>query len=343
MPTNRHAIIRYQALDKCFRNKFRRYYIDDLIAACNDALYEYVGPQHEVARRQVFEDIKFMESEQGWSVPLERIKDGRRVYYRYSIDFSINNAPLNDEEINALSQTILTLSRFRGMPQFEWIESLLTNLEDKFHLQGNREYVIGFEQNIDYLAAKYLYPLFNAIINQQVVHIHYRTFKGIDHEWDIHPYFIKQYNNRWFLLGKNDQHREGLVTIPLDRIVALDTCQLPYIENKDIDFEEYFDDIIGVTIQPKSKLERIVLRFTPERFPYIETKPLHGSMKVKDRQNCIVELNLIPNPELESLLFSFGDQVEVLEPQYLRERIKEKIEQLCKKYFCCADRLHTSF
>ena len=140
MPTNRHAIIRYQALDKCFRNKFRRYYIDDLIAACNDALYEYVGPQHEVARRQVFEDIKFMESEQGWSVPLERIKDGRRVYYRYSIDFSINNAPLNDEEINALSQTILTLSRFRGMPQFEWIESLLTNLEDKFHLQGNREY-----------------------------------------------------------------------------------------------------------------------------------------------------------------------------------------------------------
>lgn len=40
MPANKHAIIRYQALDKCFSNRYRKYYIDDLIKVCNKALEE---------------------------------------------------------------------------------------------------------------------------------------------------------------------------------------------------------------------------------------------------------------------------------------------------------------
>ena len=101
MATNKHATIRYQALDKCFRNPGKRYYIDDLIAACNDALYEYTGIDDGVKRRQVLDDIKFMESEQGWCVPLEHIRDGKRVYFRYEdLNFSINNQPLNETEQN---------------------------------------------------------------------------------------------------------------------------------------------------------------------------------------------------------------------------------------------------
>ncbi len=68
MATNKHAIIRYQTLDKCFRNPGRTYYIDDLIQACNDAIYEYSGIEDGVKRRQVLDDIKFMESEQGWNI-----------------------------------------------------------------------------------------------------------------------------------------------------------------------------------------------------------------------------------------------------------------------------------
>ena len=93
MPQNKNAVIRYQALDRCFsdfRHFRHRYYIDDLIDACAEALIEYT--EHDsVSRRTVFDDIIFMESEQGWSIPLERHKDGKKVYYRYkSRDFSIN-------------------------------------------------------------------------------------------------------------------------------------------------------------------------------------------------------------------------------------------------------------
>ena len=107
MPTNKNASIRYQALDKCFRDRRHRYYIDDLIDKCEEALYYYNGVGG-VSRRQVFEDIKFMESDTGWSIPLERKKDGKKVYYRYEDpDFSINEQPLTDEEAQQLGLQII--------------------------------------------------------------------------------------------------------------------------------------------------------------------------------------------------------------------------------------------
>ena len=105
MPVNKHALIRYHALDKCFSNFARRYYIEDLIAACNDALYSFTGDEKYsdpinpgISRRQILVDIDFMESLEGWSAIIDRIKDGRRVYYRYeNSDFTINNQPITDE------------------------------------------------------------------------------------------------------------------------------------------------------------------------------------------------------------------------------------------------------
>ena len=97
MPTNKNAAIRYQALDKCFRDRRHRYFIEDLMDKCEEALYYYNGVGG-VSRRQIFEDIKFMESATGWSIPLERKYDGKRVYYRYEdSDFSINERPITDD------------------------------------------------------------------------------------------------------------------------------------------------------------------------------------------------------------------------------------------------------
>ena len=90
MPVNKHALIRYHALDKCFRNFARRFYIEDLINACNIALYQHTGSDKYsdplnpgISRRQVLVDIDFMESDAGWGALIERVKDGRRVYYIY--------------------------------------------------------------------------------------------------------------------------------------------------------------------------------------------------------------------------------------------------------------------
>lgn len=332
MPINKNALIRYHVLDKCFSNKYRRYYIDDLIDACNEAIYDLTGNREGVKRRQIYSDIVFMESHQGWSIPLDRIPDGRKVYYRYSDpDFTINDQPLTDTEVKQLKETVTMLSRFKGMPGFGWMDELLSNLEYRFYTQGEDAGVIGFEQNQYLEGLDYLSPLFNACVNKQVVHIDYQTFQGVCHSWDLHPYYIKQYNSRWFLFGLNDEYKT-ITNIPLDRITALTTTEEPFIPNSDVDFDEFFSDVIGVTIPSNGKIEKVLLKFAPERFPYVTSKPLHESQRLMDKENGIIEISVIPNKELESLILSFGNQVEVLEPLSLRDQIKAKIADLSKKY-----------
>ncbi len=138
MATNKHATIRYHALDRCFNNYGRKYSIEELIVACNEAMYEFARMEDRVKRRQVFDDITFMESEQGSSIPLERMRDGKRVYYRYSDkSFSIKSQGINQAEAEQLKETLTILTRFKGMPQFEWIEEMQIRLEDTFKLKGS--------------------------------------------------------------------------------------------------------------------------------------------------------------------------------------------------------------
>ncbi len=334
MSTNKHATIRYQALDKCFSNQFKRFYIEDLIEACSQAIYDFTGVKNGVQRRQIFSDIAYMESEQGWDIPLERKKDGRRVYYRYDDkEFSINQQPLTDSEMNQLRETILMLNRFKGMPQFEWMEELLSKLEDKLHLKGAAQCYIGFEHNPYLTGLSHLSTLFNAIINRQVLAITYQGYNKPSEKWIIHPYYVKQYNSRWFLFGRNEK-LNAISNLPLDRIVDIGEIHQPYADTA-INFEEYFDDVIGITIPANGKIEQILLKFSTDRLPYILSKPLHPSQKIKHKKEGLVEISVIPNKELEALVLSFGHSVEVISPEHFREKIQSQILDLYQQYNLC--------
>ena len=120
MSTNKHTTIRYQVLDKCFSNFGRKFFIENLIEACPRAIYDYTGIENGVKRRQIFDDITLMESEEGCSTPLLRCKEGLRTYYRYDDkDFSINKLSLSPAEKELLYNTMIMLSRFHGLPQFD--------------------------------------------------------------------------------------------------------------------------------------------------------------------------------------------------------------------------------
>ena len=164
MATNKHAIIRYQALDKCFRNPGRKYFINDLVDACNEALFDYSGGDVSVEKRQVYDDIKFMKSDQGWNIPVVKINEGRKVYYRYDdIGFSINNQPLNEREEIQLREALLTLSRFKGMPQFMWMDELTAKLEQGLGLSKVLTPIMEFEQNQYLEGLDHITPIYEAI------------------------------------------------------------------------------------------------------------------------------------------------------------------------------------
>lgn len=335
MPTNKNASIRYQALDKCFRDFRHRYYIDDLIEMCEEALLYYNGVGG-VSRRQIFEDIKFMESDTGWSIPLLRKKDGKKVYYRYKdSEFSINKQPLSDEEAQQLQTVILTLSRFRGLPSNEWVEEVISNLEWRFNLKGNSENLIGFEQNPNLKGINFLAPIIEATSNHQVLKVSYRNYKEKDNDKGLilHPYYVKQYNNRWFLMAFNNE-KHYISNLALDRIVSIEiTEDVPFCPNKNIDFEHFFDDVIGVTIPREEVVKEVIkLQFTPNQYPYVVSKPLHPSQQILDEDNRIITIEVRPNYELDQQILSLGPDVEVLSPQRYREHIIRKLTGNLNKY-----------
>lgn len=345
MATNKHAIIRYQTLDKCFRNPGRKYFIEDLVEACSIAIYEFSGNNNGIKRRQVLEDIKFMESTQGWNIPLERIRDGHRVYFKYDDkSFSINNQPLNETEEIQLKEALLTLSRFKGMPQFEWVDEIYARLDSGLGLSHYSEKIIEFDQNNYLKGLEFISPIYNSILYKKAIQIEYKSFKkDISQSIIFHPYFLKQYNNRWYVFGKNDAS-QFIMNLALDRITSIEESKNKYLPNKTIDFDEYFEDIIGVTLSNEGKVEKVVIKASNELLPYIKTKPIHGSQKLKEQglSHTLITLDIIPNYELESLILSFAEGVEVLHPKSLRDKIKKRVELNFSNYITnSADELHT--
>lgn len=326
MATNKHATIRYHALDRCFSNVGRKFYINDLVDACNEAIYEFSGSKNGVKKRQVYADIVFMESEQGWSIPLEKVKFGHKVFYRYSDkNFSIRNQGINQNEAEQLKETLSILSRFKGLPQFDWVEEIQVRLEETFKLKSSSNNTVGFEQNQYLKGLNHFRTLFNAIQNQQVLKIDYKSFKkNVIVKHFIHPWFLKQYNNRWFLFGFNQEYN-SISNLAIDRIESIEDSKIDYIVNNQINFDEYFEDVIGVSIYNNSKIEVVVIKISNNVYPYIESKPLHGSQRVikKDIDDVIIELKIKINHELIALLFSYLDAIEILEPITLRNQFKD--------------------
>lgn len=334
MAGNKHALTRYRVLDACFSNWMRKYYIEDLISKCNEALVErYQSKGMGICRRTFFDDLNDMsELVGGYGVEIKRIQDGRKKYYRYDKeDFSIFAKGFTEEELQVLKENVLTLQRFKGLPSFSWIDSLLNKLENKLNIKTSVGNILAYEDNVGYTGTDWLKDCFNAIVNKQPVKIDYRNFEEKEFIWTIHPYYIKEYNNRWFLIGFNPEY-DCLSHIPLDRIDTIEPIHSKYIPNTTTDFEKYFDNVIGTTVVD-APVQDIKLRFSPKRIQYVLTKPIHKSQKCSAVETGVVSLRLIPNRELESLILSFGADVEVIEPQSLRITIQENVRQSFEHYF----------
>lgn len=341
MPANKNALTRYLALDKCLSDDSKKYFIKDLLAACNKALWDFDGIEGGISRRTLYDDLHRMEMDYG--APIESGKVGRNVYYFYERSFSISNQPLNKKEARILTNAISTLQRFKGMPQFEWINEVSARLEIEFQLNNVTDKIVSFEDNPYLKGMEFYSPIFDAISYKQVIKVKYSPFHKAPITFIIHPYLLKQYNNRWFLFGLNDGH-ENITNIPLDRINKIETTKKKYIPNRIANLDEYFEDIVGVSIPKDGNPQKILLEVDNNLFPYIENKPIHGSQRIIERGEVVskIEIEVIPNYELRALILSYGDGIEVISPIGLRNDFKAIFERLLKKYSMCENSLHTS-
>jgi predicted DNA-binding transcriptional regulator YafY len=334
MATNKNAVLRYNVLDKCLSNFGRTYVFQELLDAVNNALLDDDPMSSGIRTRQLRDDISFMRSEAGYSAPIEFYAATKPPYYRYEDnDFSINKQPLNAAEAQQLKSAIAVLQRFEGSPEFEWVSEISPLLNDKFGLKDDTQKVIAYESNVDYQGYNHIGTIFNAITQKRVLKINYKPFGKDAFDLTFHPYYLKQYNNRWFALGYNEEMKVETWNIALDRIVSLTECSNVY-RTTTIGWEDHFYDIVGVTRREDSVVEEVKLLFNSKQADYVATKPLHPSQKstLNDDGSLLVRLKLIINYELESMLLSFGEGVEVLEPLELREELENRLRLAKERY-----------
>lgn len=330
MPTTKNAMLRYQVLDECFKDPHHKYTIDALIDKVSDVLYDYDGSS--VSLRQIREDIKYMRDRLTFHAPIATYPyDGKKQYYRYSRPFSIFNKALSRQELTNLHATIEMLGRYRGTPANAWLEEVISSLEYHFGVRPNAEKLIAFEQNERLKGLEHLSDLIDATVNHLPLLLTYETYAREEFHFTIHPYYMKQYNTRWYLFAFNEENYR-VESYALDRIKKFSRADVPFRHNGTIDFASHFDDVVGVSVPyGETAAERIVLRFSDWRLPYVLSKPLHRSQELCAEPNTIA-ITVKPTRELTQQLFSFGPDVEVVAPEWLRQEMKEKLAESLRHY-----------
>lgn len=263
--------------------------------------------------------------------------DMRHKRFGYaSSEMSIHKLPFNDEEMSQLQQCMAILSRFDGLPNMKWMNDFIERFKCSLNIDSNLGYVVGFD-TCEYLKGQqHFNRLLTAITHHQVLKIQYQSFKRTEpKEMIVYPYFVKEFNKRWFLLCRSKGF-SNISSLAFDRIVSIDIAAgEPFVTEDEIDFQrEYFDDMIGVT-RSEAPLEKIKLWVSKETAPYIATKPLHGSQKPpkwNDDGSMIIEIEVIPNYELEQALLYYGEGVKVLSPQSMVDKMKAHAERMAEAY-----------
>lgn len=168
MPQNKNALIRYKTIDKCLQNHYRKWTLEDLIEACNDALYEYEGKKNDVSKRTVQLDIQTMRSEKlGYNAPIE-VYD--KKYYRYEEeDFSITDIPLTETDLNVLSETVSMLKQFKDFSLFSDVSDIVQRLEDKIYAEKTHtQPIIHLDKNEKLKGLEHLELLYQVIVKKIV-------------------------------------------------------------------------------------------------------------------------------------------------------------------------------
>lgn len=335
MSVNKLALIRYKTIDECLKNRFRKWSLDDIIEKVAGRLYEYEGITSGVSKRTVQADIQLMRSDKlGYNAPIV-VTD--RKFYSYSDPaYSITKVPINAGDLEKMKEIVGVLKQFNGFNYFDEMSDMIAKLENNLYksTHPNKNY-IQFESNKQLRGLEYINPLYQAILQQKSLLINYRSFKALQASQQIYfPYLLKEYRNRWFVIVKAKKGKQ-LLTLALDRIIEFQELpNEPYVAYKGVDFERYYEDLLGVTKSEKDRAHKVILKIDKKNAPYVLTKPLHHSQQIlqEDADGMIFRIDVVLNFELEREILGFGECLKVLAPRNLASMIKKRLLRSAEQY-----------
>lgn len=339
MPVNKYALLRYRIIDRKISSKYQPFpNKEDLRAACEDELYG--SGSERISMSTIDKDLYAMrnESNLGYYAPIVYDKANKGYFYE-DPDYSIQEMPLNDDDLEAIQFAANTLSQFRSLDMFKSSEAAIDKILDRFNLNPKNDEkavtsFVQFEAAQSFKGGKYLPAILKAIRHEKIIRFEYEKFSGgKKRSYQLHPYLLKEYRNRWYVIGFNPD-KNSVVIFGLDRIVGeIDVTDFDFQRQPDFNSSIYFEHSIGITAVNDDP-QRIHLRFSPLAGKYIESQPLHTSQKIvrNDEVALEVELFLCVTQELIMTILSYGNDVEVKAPQFLKDQITKSLRNTLRMY-----------
>jgi hypothetical protein len=254
-----------------------------------------------------------------------RLVDKLFIVYgiKITFDYVIGGYFLDEKES---SNTESFLSHLEILATAELFSS---NFQDKF----NPLSVVEFETKSVTAAVPNFKTILEAIQQQLPITFKHKSFyyHNKEEQYNLKPYFLKQYQNRWYVVGETEK---GYRTFGIDRIENI-TIGTKKFKPKTEEAKDRFSNVIGLNYVDY-KLERILLSFHSSQKPYLESLPLHASQKKINPDNEAsfdIELCIHPNFEFRQQILKYGSLVKVLEPKWLAEEMKEELRKAIEKYF----------
>ena len=330
MSSNKNALIRYKTLDKCLKNRYKKYTLEDLMEECSEALFEYEGKESFVSKRTVQLDLQNMRSEKfGYEAPIE-VYD--KKYYRYSDpDYSIHQISVTENDLKTMNNAVQILKQFKDFSMFKEMNGVIQKLEDSIQ-STNQKSIIHLDKNEQLKGLEHIDALYENILNKKVLKICYKSFKAREMNiLTVHPQLLKEYNNRWFLICFQ---KDRIMTLALDRMEAVETDENAKYIDKDFDADQYFGEVIGVTVSETQRPQNVIYKVAPKHAPYVKTKPFHHSQMIveEDETGTTFKICVQLNFELERLILGMGGFITVLAPRKLKQRIAKSLRDAAFNY-----------
>ena len=336
MPVVKNAQLRYRIIDRCIRNKYKPFPDkEELRQQCEEALFGSTHGEH-ISDSTIEKDLFNMRMDHDAPVKYSKAEKG---YYYEDPDYSINDIPLNGEEIEAIKFAATILDQFKEIEVFKQFEFAIDKIMDRVNISDNLEddavnQFVQFETVPVVKGSQFLSPLLQAIKEQLIVTFDYQSFKSPKgSSRTFRPYLLKEYRNRWYVIGYSEK-KENVITFGLDRMDNLKVTEDSFDLDNTFTPDKFFNHSIGITAPVGSDPFDVILETDAVLGKYLKSQPLHHSQKtIKDDSNgCQFQLHVLLTDELIMQILSYGDSIKVIEPKKLSEVIKEKSLNTYKRY-----------
>jgi len=325
MPHIKNALIRYRIIDRMIRNPYKTYPSkSDLREACEESLFGSTYGDH-ICDSTIEKDLFAMRMEHDAPIKYSRKHEG---YFYEDPDYTINDIPLSEDELESIRFAVQTLQQFQEVPYFKEFGSAIDKIATRVAVAGTEgnetSAFIGFETAYSSIGNQWLPLLLTAIQEKKTCQFTYASFKsGIAKERNVLPVYLKEYRNRWYLISF-DLEKSDWITYALERMDGLVVNEAQHLLKEAFNPSSFFAETIGITTEKKAA-ERIVLRVNDIASKYIESQPLHSSQEKIGTNHFVLTVQI--NEELIRTLLGFMGELQIISPAHLVQTWNERIQK----------------